>query len=256
MTHSHFLRSLVAVSLLLTCSSSLLAQSASQLIASGDVYDAQFKGGEALKYYLPAEKLEPKNVALLVRIARQYRHLLTEASSKEEKLRLGNIALEYGKRAAAYAPNDADAQVSCAITYGRMLPHMATKDQVSSIPLIKAGAERAIALDPRHENAWHVLGRWHQVLADMGMVKHALSRLIYGKLPTTTNEESVKCFEQAIAINPRRPRHYIELGRTYAQMGKTAEARKTLEKGLNMPDLDKDDTDLKPRGREALAKLP
>ncbi|MES2596750.1 MAG: tetratricopeptide repeat protein [Verrucomicrobiota bacterium] len=255
MIRSIFLRLAVAASLLLTCSSGL-AQTAPELIAAGDVYDAQFKGAEALKYYLPAEKMEPKNVALLVRIARQYRHLLTDASAKEEKLKYGNMALEYGKRAAAYAPNDADAQLSCAITYGRMLPHMATKDQVASIPLIKTGSERAIALDPRHENAWHVLGRWHQVLADMGMVKHALSRLIYGKLPTTTNEEAVKCFDQAIAINPQRPRHYIELGRTYAQMGKTAEARKALEKGLKLPDLDKDDTDLKPRGREALAKLP
>ena len=42
---------------------------------------------EALKFYLPAEQLEPKNPRT-VRIARQYRHLVSDVSSKEEKLRL------------------------------------------------------------------------------------------------------------------------------------------------------------------------
>lgn len=252
---SSFLRLAVAASLLLTFSS-VHAQSAGELMASGDVLDLNFKPAEALRYYLPAEKLDPKNATLQVRIARQYRHLMSEAASKEEKLRLGGIALEHGKRAAAYGPKDSDAQLSCAITYGRLLPLMSTREQVAATPLIRLGADRAIALNPRNDIAWHVLGRWHQVLADIGMVKHALGGLIYGKLPTTTNDAAVKCFEKAIAINPQRPRHYIELGRTYVQMGKNADARKLIQKGLTMPDLDKDDTELKVRGREALANLP
>jgi tetratricopeptide (TPR) repeat protein len=246
----------VAAASLMLAGSPAHAQSSGELIANGDLMDARFKAAEALLYYLPAEKLEPKNAPLLVRIARQYRHLMSDATTKEEKLRLGGIALDYGRRAALHGPHDSDAQVSCAITYGRLLPLQGSKDQVAAIPLIKAGADKAIALNPRNELAWHVLGRWHQVLADMGMVKHALSRLIYGKLPTTTNEAAVKCFEQAIAINPLRPRHHIELGRTYVQMGRHADAKKSLQKGLGLPNLDKDDAELKEKGREALAKLP
>jgi hypothetical protein len=34
------------------------------------------KASEALDFYLAAEKLDPKNASLLVRIARQYRHLI------------------------------------------------------------------------------------------------------------------------------------------------------------------------------------
>ena len=231
------------------------AQTANELMKEGDVFDLKFKGAEALRYYLPAEKLEPTNVTLLVRIARQYRHLMSDATTGAEKLKIGGIALDYGKRAAKLGPNDSDAQISPAITYGRMLPFQSNKEQVAATPLIKAAADRAIALNPRNDVAWHVLGRWHQVLANVGMIKHLLGGLIYGKLPTTTNEAAVECFERAIAINPHRPRHFIELGRTFAQMGKTAEARKYIEKGLNMPDMEKDDAEVKQRGREALAKL-
>ena len=49
--------------------------------------------------------------------------------------------------------------------------------------------------------------------------------------------------------------HYIELGQTYAQMGKTADARRLIAKGLAMPDVEKDDPEIKRRGRETLAKL-
>ena len=253
---SSILRTTVFSAALLLANTSSPAQTTHELMKEGDVFDHQFQGAEALRYYLPAEKMEPKNVALLVRIARQYRYLMSDARTSAEKLKFGGIALEYGKRASTLGPNDSDAQISPAITYGRMLPFQSNKEQVTATPLIKAAADRAIALNPRNDVAWHVMGKWHQVLANVGMLKHLLGGLIYGKLPTTTNEAAVECFERAIAINPRRPRHYIELGRTFAQMGKSAEARKYIEKGLKMPDMEKDDAEVKQRGRDDLAKLP
>ena len=61
------------------------------------------RASEALDFYLAAEKLEPKNASLHVRIARQYRHLMADATTREEKLRLGGIGLDYAQRAAALA---------------------------------------------------------------------------------------------------------------------------------------------------------
>jgi len=56
---------LVATTFLLTCAEGK-TQSVDELIARGDVFDLKFQPAEALKYYLPAEKLEPQNVTLLV----------------------------------------------------------------------------------------------------------------------------------------------------------------------------------------------
>lgn len=231
------------------------AEDADTLIAKGDQFDKQFQPREALEEYLPANKLEPDNVRLLVRIARQYRHLMSDTSSKQEKLRLGNISLEYAGRAATLAPNNADAQLSPAISYGKMLPYMGSKDQINASPRIKTAVDRTLKLDPDNDTAWHMLGRWNRVLANVSAVKRVLAKTFFGDLPVTTNEEAEKCLLKAIAINPNRLMHYIELGRVYAEMGRKEEARKVIQKALAMPNKDHDDPEMKEIGQQTLQKL-
>jgi tetratricopeptide (TPR) repeat protein len=231
------------------------AESADDLIARGKVFEKKFQAKDALPLYLAAEKEEPKDPDLLVHIARTYRYLMTDASDKREKLRLGHIALDYSMRAAACGPNDCDAQLAPAITLGKMLPYLPTKEQISASPRIKQSVDKAIAVDPHNDTAWHVLGRWHRVLADVSTAKRYLAGMIYGKLPVGSNQEAERAMKKAISLNPDRLMHYIELGRIYAQMGKKEEARELINKGLGMPDTEKDDPETKERGRETLAKL-
>jgi len=89
----------------------------------------------------------------------------------------------------------------------------------------------------------------------LSLVKRTFAPLVYGKVPTSTNDEAVECFEKAIKLNPRRLMHYVELGRTYAQMGKADEAKRCISKGLALPCTEKDDPETKDKGREMLAKL-
>ena len=231
------------------------AEDTDALIAKGDQFDKQLQAKEALEVYLPANKLEPDNVKLLVCIARQYRHLMVDASSKQEKLRLGNVSLEFASRAATLAPNNAEAQLSPAISLGKMLPFMSSKDQIDASPRIKPAVDRTLLLDPTNDNAWHILGRWNRVLANVNVVKRVVAKSLYGDLPVTTNEAAEKCLLKAIEINPNRLMHYIELGRIYAQMGRKEEARKYIEKGMAMPDKEKDDPEMKEIGKQTLQKL-
>jgi tetratricopeptide (TPR) repeat protein len=92
-------------------------------------------------------------------------------------------------------------------------------------------------------------------VTEMGSTKRALASLLYEDLPASSNADAVNCLQKAIAINPNRAMHHIELGRIYAQMEKSAEARKSIEKGLAMPNHDKDDAELKAIGRAVLAGL-
>jgi tetratricopeptide (TPR) repeat protein len=231
------------------------AEPADALIDKGKAFDRKFQASEALPLYLEAEKIEPKDPDLLVRIARQYRYLMTDATDKKEKLRLGQIALEYSYRAAACGPKDCDAQLAPAITLGKMLPFLPTKQQIAASPRIKESVDKALAIDPRSDTAWHVLGRWNRVLAEISSAKRVVAGLLFGKLPKGSNEDAEEAMQKAIALNPNRLMHYIELGRIYAQMGKKEEAREAINKGLAMPDIEKDDPETKQRGRETLAKL-
>lgn len=248
-------RVLALVFALLLIETGSAAEPADDLVDKGKVFDRKFQANEALPLYLSAEKLEPKDPDLLVRIARQYRYLMTDASDTKEKLRLGHLALDYSERAAACGPKDCDAQLATAITLGKMLPYLSKKEQVSASPRIKDSVDKALAIDPRNDNAWHILGRWNRVLAEISGAKRFVAGLIYGELPKGSYEEAERAMKKAIALNPHRLMHYIELGRIYAQMGRTDEARELINKGLGMPDAEKDDPETKQRARETLAKL-
>jgi len=255
MNSSHRLRAYGLCAALCLAGLAARADDADALIVKGDRFDKQLLPKEALENYLPANKLEPDNVNLLCRIARQYRHLMSDAPSKKEKLELGFTSLEFANRAASLAPKNAEAQLSPAISYGKMLPFMGSKDQVSASPKIKVSVDRALQLDPDNDNAWHILGRWNLALANVNPVKRALAKALYGDLPVTTNEAAEKCLLKAIAINPNRCIHHIELGRIYAQMGRKDEARKCLQEGLAMPNKEKDDAEMKEIGQQLLQKL-
>lgn len=231
------------------------SEPAEELIKKGDVFYAKLQPTEALQYYLPAEKLDPQNAQLLVKIARQYRHLMSDAPQKEEKKRLGNLAVEYAERAISLAPNDPETHLAAAISYGKVMPFLSSKEQYNRCRVVKAEAERVIALDPDNDLAWQVLGRWYLNVADVSTVKRALAQVAYGKLPTAKYEDAERCFTKAIALNPNRLMHYIELGRTYAQMGRKEDARRCLNKGLAMPNTEKDDPETKTQGREVLQRL-
>ena len=231
------------------------AESAEELIQKGDVFYNKLQAAEALKFYLPAEKLDSNNVRLLVRIARQYRHLMSDAAKPSEKRQLGTTAVTYAQRAVALAPNDPEAHLALAIGYGKLSPLEETKQQIATLRLIKIAADKAITLNPSNDLAWQVLGRWYLALADVGTLKRAYAQAAYGKLPPAKAEDAVRCFERAIVLNPKRLMHYIELGRAYAQMGRGADARKSITKGLAMPETEKDDPETKKLGREILKKL-
>ncbi|MBV8142402.1 MAG: tetratricopeptide repeat protein [Verrucomicrobia bacterium] len=234
----------------------LHSEPADDLIVKGDSCYAKFQAEEALKYYLPAEKLEPNNVRLLVRISREYRHLMSDARQPQEKLSLGNSALEYARRAAALEPNDAEAELAVAISYGKLEPFEGNREKIESSRVIKSAVDRAIKLEPGSDLAWHVLGRWHAALAEVNGFERAMAQVVYGKvLPDSTYQEAAQCFEKAIELNPNRLMHYIELGRVYARMGKTDEARNLINKGLVMRDTEKDDPETKRQGRKLLAQM-
>jgi len=231
------------------------AESFDDLLKKGKAFEKEFQANDALLLYLAAEKLKPKNPELLVRIARQYRYLMTDASDTQEKLRLGRMALAYSTRAAECGPKDCDAQLATAITLGKMLPLLPTKQQIVASPQIKESVDKALAVDSHNDTAWHVLGRWNRVLAEVSSAKRLVAGLVYGQLPKGSIEEAEQDMKKAIAINPRRLMHYIELGRIYAQMGRKEEAREFINKGLAMPNIEKDDPETKQRGRETLSKL-
>jgi tetratricopeptide (TPR) repeat protein len=231
------------------------AQDAATLIQQGDAYDQTYEAEEALKYYLPAEKLQPANADLLVKLARQYVYRMTELSSSAEKIASAKTAQAYAERAIKADPKNSDAYLSVSVCLGKLIQLQGNREKVTASKPIKEYAEKAAKLNPRNDYAWHILARWHQGIAGANSFIIGIARLIYGEIPPASNEEAVKYFQKAISLRPDRLIHHMELGRTYAQMGKKDEARQLINKALAMPNREKDDAETKERGKKTLAGL-
>jgi tetratricopeptide (TPR) repeat protein len=244
----------LAFAMFLTCGAGGAATVA-ELVRAGDVHDLGFEPKEALESYLPAEKLEPENVELLLRIARQYRHLMADTGAAAEKIRLSGIALEYARRAVALAPKNPEAHLSVAICHAKSLELYSNKEKMAALRQVKLSTDKSLALDSGNDLAWYVLGRWHEKVSELSTLKRKVAELAYGGLPKASNDEAVNCFQKAIRISPNRSPYHIDLGITQAAMGNIADARKHIEKGLAMPSTGKDDPETKKRGRNVLATL-
>lgn len=243
-----------AVSIFASCGA-VFGASVDELIKQGDVYDQKFNPTEALKYYLPAEKLAPANADILLRIARQYRHQMADSGSATDKARLSGCAFSYAKRAVALAPKNSETHLSVAICYAKSLEIYGNKEKMEALRGLKSCADKAIALDPNNDLAYYVLGRWNQRVSDLGGTKRKIAEFAYGGLPNATYGDAVKCYRKAISIDPKRCVYQIDMGITCASMGNKADARTFIQKGLALPTQGKDDPETKVRGKEALHSL-
>lgn len=226
-----------------------------ELLKQGDIHDLKFNPTQALKHYLPAEQVEPDNVTILLRIARQYRHQMADVEAADEKIRFSELALRYAQRAVCLAPKDSEAQLSNAICYAKSLELYDNKEKMDALRQIKIFADKAVALDAHNDLAWYILGRWYQRVCDLGTLKRKVAEIAYGDLPNATYEDAIKCFRKAIDLNSKRSVYYVDLGITCASLEQTEEAKQYIARGLALPSTGKDDPEAKKRGQEALQAL-
>ena len=226
-----------------------------ELVKQGDTFDAKLDNARALEMYLQAEREGGTDAETLYRIARQHALLMNDTPSDDKQRALGEKALTYAQRAVAADPTHAKSQLSVAICYGRLVRFVGARTKVEYSRLIKEHAETALKLDPSDSYAWHVLGAWNFELAQMGAFTRTFVKVVYGAITPASNQEAVKLFRKAVELAPDRISHHVELGRTYAVLGKKAEARAELRKALSLPDREKDDLESKRRAVETLELL-
>lgn len=242
------------ITCILACTS-LAQDTFESLLKRGDAFDSAMKTKEALEVYLKAEKLQPKNAELLHRIAKQYGETMNDVRSEADKKSYAQKCLDTAKRAVEADPANPLAQVALAVAYGRIAPFLDNKTKISYSKLVKEHAEKAIAADPNCELAYHVLGAWNYELAGFGAIMRTLTKLIYGELPAASYAEAERNFKKAIALNSKRVANFVELGRTYIELGDKTKAKENLAKGIALPSIYRDDDPTKDRARAALKGL-
>ena len=231
------------------------AADVAELIKQADALDKQFKNKDALAICQEAEKLAPKDAEVLRRIAKQYAEIVLDETSTAQKKALADKALDYAKQAVAANPKNALAELALAVCYGRAATLADSKTKIAYSKLIKEHADKSLALDPKNDLTYFVLGSWSYEMANLGTMLRAVASVVYDSLPTATNEDAVRYLEKAVSLNPQRVSNHATLGRAYAALGQKDKARQSLTRALALPNTDKADDLVKTKTRDELAKL-
>jgi tetratricopeptide (TPR) repeat protein len=222
------------------------------LIKQGDSEDRKGHTRAALSCFRQAEMLDPHNVSVLLRIAKQYSDLIADTKPEEAAHAIADKSLDYSRRAVELDPRSAKGRLSLAIAYGRLTDFVGNRVKLEYSKLIKDETVKSIELDPSDDFAWHVLGRWHFGVTNVNAVLKAMARLVYGGMPAASNEEAAKCLKKAAEIAPQRIIHHSELARVYQTMGRKDLAAKEWQTVLALPAVDKEDEKDKREAQTAL----
>lgn len=237
----------------IVCSS--LAQSYDDLLKTGDAAEKAGKTQQALDAFIAANLKNPDQITTLTKIAKQYGDSMASITNEAARKKAGERSLAWSRHALKVHPKSSDAHLSVAISLGKLVEFMGNKEKIKTSREIKSEADQALALNPKSDYAHHLLGRWHQNIADMGGATRMIAKLIYGEVPKGSFKEALAHFDKARKFKPNRLIHELEYGRTLAMMGRDKEARIALTKALAKPNREADDAEAKVRIRKSLKGL-
>ena len=235
------------VVLILTCLFGYLkAQTIDQLLQEAKTLRTQFKEEEALQKYLEVLKKDQLQYDALCGASFMYCRIGNRTLDEAKKKEYFNGAKRLAEYAVKIKPNDAESNFVMAAAVGRAAEYLSTKERVASSTTIKKHAEAALAANPNHPGANHVMGMWHYRVANLSWAERSAANIIFGGIPKgASNENAVKYISKAISLRPDYILYVHDLGLVYKAMEKYSDAISTFKKAVNMKSLTKDDPYLK-----------
>lgn len=227
------IRSLLAASTLTTLilGTPAGAQSATEYLARGDRAHAAFDPAAALAAYDSALALEPNNAEALGKASRSAVDLGESEQNRARRDSLYRRAAERARAAVAANPNDPENHFHLARALGRAALSVGVRDRVRYAKDIRTAALKALEMDPKHPGGLHVMGVWNAEVMRLNGVERFFARNVLGGsiLGTANWKDAVSYMEQAVAVDPERIAHRLDLGKIYLDLKETAKAREQLE---------------------------
>lgn len=142
------------------------------------------------------------------------------------------------RRAAAADSLGPEGHFAVAATVGRASLTMGKKERIRRARIVRDEALRTLALDPSHDGAYHVLGRWHaEIMRLSGLGRFFAKRFLgAGIFGEASWEHAIANLQKAVELDPERIQHRLELARVYADRKRYEEARDQLGRIASLPD--------------------
>ena len=231
------LRALTVLAVLALAASAPIvrAQSAVEHVALGDRERDAHNAAAALRHYESALAAEAREATLRYTtlwkaslVAVDAGEAAPDVDRRRELYRLGE---RYARRAVETNPDDAEGHFALARALGRTALSRGRRERVKYAAEVRAQALDALRLDPRHAGALHVMGVWNaEVMRLNGMERFMARNFLGGRVFGTASwKEAQRYLEQAVAIEPDRLVHRLDLAEIYADVGNNAKAREQID---------------------------
>ena len=136
-----------------------------------------------------------------------------EKSLKDRRDSLYAVGRTYAERAIRADSTKAEGHYVLAMVLGRLSRTKSSKERVRYAKIIYDEAERAVEINPEHDNAHHVLGAWNAEVKRLSGVQRFFAKTLFGGgfMSKANWPDAVSHLERAVAINPQHIYHRLEL---------------------------------------------
>jgi tetratricopeptide (TPR) repeat protein len=203
-----------------------LAAQAPDHVAMGDREHAAHNLTSALQHYEAAIKVDPTNYIALVKAAHDAVDLGEFNENRSHRDSLYHAAEQWARRAVAANPTDAEGHFELARAIGRNALTMGTKDKIKYAGEVRDQAMDALKINPTHAGALHVMGVWNaEVMRLNGFSRMIARNFLGGKVFGEASWDNAQRYmEQAVAQEPNRITHHLDLASVYVDRGDKAKA--------------------------------
>ena len=188
------MKRVLIVSAVLIClfASSLYAgvsipDSVAKYMEIGDKYADKFEHKMAAFAYEKVLKYDPNNYEALWKAGDERTELADKLEDKKVKQWNFERGAEHCQKAVTVNPDGWEGHFRLSVALGRLALFRGGKEKIKLSRQVKEEAEKAIALNPEADLAYHVLGRWHQNMANLSSVLRFFAKVLYGGVPPGTN---------------------------------------------------------------------
>lgn len=182
---------------------------------------------------------------------------LTAKAARPRRDSLLAQAQEHARRAVRLAPDAPYPLFVLGMVLGNTALTRGTKEKVRMATEIRSLGLRAVAADSTNDGAQHLLGRWNYEVMSLSGFERFIAKSILGGgvFGQASWEEALRRMERAVALDPERIYHRLDLARVLAARKKTAAAQAELTRISALPAMVAADSTYRREAVELLAKL-
>jgi len=161
------------------------------------------------------------------------------------------------RRAVATDSTGADGHFAVAASVGLASLTRGKKERIRRAEVVRDEALRALELNPRHDGAYHIMGRWNAEIMRLSGLSRFFARSFLGAgvFKQASWEEAIANLQRAVQLDPARIYHRLELAEVYADRKQWDDARAELERVRALPDREVLDPLYRARAAELAARI-